>query len=96
MSVFDYLSNFYVTNRNIIATITSSNTNIDLILDVDCGIPEEIENGSFMLPSNVTYYGSAVLYECKPGYRLDGHDRRLCLENGTWNSDPPKCLGKDY
>lgn len=47
-----------------------------------------------MLPSNVTYYGSAVLYECKPRYKLDGHDRRLCLENGTWNSDPPKCLGK--
>lgn len=58
---------------------------------VDCGTPESIDNGKFNLVSNVTYYGSAVLYECDDHFQLDGHGRRLCLENGTWSSETPKC-----
>jgi hypothetical protein len=46
--------------------------------------------------SNVTYYGSAVLYECDEHFQLDGHGRRLCLENGTWSSETPKCQGIEY
>lgn len=65
-------------------------------LDVDCGIPPEIPNGRFSLASNVTYYGSAVLYECDSHYELDGHARRLCLENGTWSSETPSCKGMFY
>lgn len=65
-------------------------------LDVDCGIPESIDNGKFNLVSNVTYYGSAVLYECNDYFQLDGHGRRLCLENGTWSSETPKCQGNTY
>lgn len=62
-------------------------------IDVDCGTPESIDNGKFNLVSNVTYYGSAVLYECDDHFQLDGHGRRLCLENGTWSSETPKCQG---
>lgn len=65
-------------------------------LDVDCGIPESIDNGKLNLVSNVTYYGSAVLYECDEHFQLDGHGRRLCLENGTWSSETPKCQGTEY
>lgn len=60
---------------------------------MDCGEPPEIPNGHFTLASNVTYYGTAVLYECDPHYEIDGHARRLCLENGTWSSETPTCKG---
>lgn len=60
-------------------------------LYVDCSEPPEIPNGHFTLASNVTYYGAAVLYECDPHYEIDGHARRLCLENGTWSSETPSC-----
>ncbi|KAG8224127.1 hypothetical protein J437_LFUL001821, partial [Ladona fulva] len=60
---------------------------------VDCGSPEHIENGNFTLASNATYYGAVALYECVENYQVDGHARRLCLENGTWSSDPPVCKG---
>ena len=71
----------------------SANNLLFSILDVDCGLPESLEHGQYTLVSNVTYYGSAVLYECDPNYELDGHVRRLCLENGTWSSGTPSCKG---
>lgn len=58
---------------------------------VDCGTPESIPSGGFALASNATYYGTAVLYECEENYRLEGHARRLCLENGTWSGGLPTC-----
>lgn len=60
---------------------------------MDCGTPEDLEHGHFTLASNVTYYGAAVLYECNSNYELDGHARRLCLDNGTWSSGTPSCKG---
>lgn len=60
---------------------------------VDCHQPEQIQHGRYTLTSNVTYYGAAVLYECDSNYELDGFARRLCLENGTWSSEPPVCKG---
>ncbi|KAJ8969501.1 hypothetical protein NQ314_001726, partial [Rhamnusium bicolor] len=58
---------------------------------VDCGSPEKVENGKITLPSNATYYGALALYACDPNFELDGVSRRLCLENGTWSSEAPKC-----
>ncbi|XP_067002634.2 P-selectin [Anabrus simplex] len=58
---------------------------------VDCGNPEELAHGRYTLASNATYYGVVVLYECDPNFELDGHGRRLCLDNGTWSSDTPTC-----
>ncbi|XP_014203613.1 sushi, von Willebrand factor type A, EGF and pentraxin domain-containing protein 1 [Copidosoma floridanum] len=58
---------------------------------VDCGKPEDTEHGKFTLTSNVTYYGSAVLYECDNNYELDGFARRLCLDNATWSNEVPSC-----
>nr|CAD7569536.1 unnamed protein product [Timema californicum] len=59
--------------------------------DVDCGMPEPLAHGHFTLASNATYYGVVVLYDCDPNFELDGHGRRLCMENGTWSSDTPVC-----
>nr|CAD7589887.1 unnamed protein product [Timema genevievae] len=58
---------------------------------VDCGMPEPLAHGHFTLASNATYYGVVVLYDCDPNFELDGHGRRLCMENGTWSSDTPVC-----
>lgn len=63
--------------------------------DVDCGSPEIAENGKVVLPSNATYYGALALYACQQNFELDGVSRRLCLENGTWSSDAPKCRGNN-
>jgi hypothetical protein len=62
-------------------------------IDVDCREPENLEHGKYTLASNATYYGAAVLYECDSNYELDGHGRRLCLDNGTWSSETPQCKG---
>ncbi|GLH11061.1 Locomotion-related protein Hikaru genki [Gryllus bimaculatus] len=59
--------------------------------DVDCGSPGSPLHGKYSLASNATFYGVVVLYECEKNYELDGHGRRLCLENGTWSSETPQC-----
>lgn len=61
---------------------------------VDCGNPEEVDNGQLMLPSNATYYGVLALYSCNENFELHGVSRRLCQENGTWSSTLPQCKGK--
>ncbi|KAK6627548.1 hypothetical protein RUM44_010026 [Polyplax serrata] len=58
---------------------------------VECGTPESIKNGRYTLATNATYYGAALHYECDENFQLDGHARRLCLENGTWSSETPTC-----
>lgn len=67
---------------------------IFLFADVECGTPENIKNGRYALATNATYYGAALHYECDENYQLEGHARRLCLENGTWSSETPTCRGK--
>uniref|UniRef100_A0A182FK45 Sushi, von Willebrand factor type A, EGF and pentraxin domain-containing protein 1 n=1 Tax=Anopheles albimanus TaxID=7167 RepID=A0A182FK45_ANOAL len=58
---------------------------------VDCETPVGIANGKVTLATNATYYGAAALYECEGNYKLDGVSRRLCLEDGTWSHEPPRC-----
>jgi hypothetical protein len=60
---------------------------------VDCGVPEEIEHGKVNLASNATYYGVVALYECDKNFKIDGYERRMCLENGSWSHTAPKCHG---
>lgn len=55
-----------------------------------------MRNGKYFLATNATYYGAALHYECDEHYELDGHARRLCLENGTWSSEAPVCKGKSH
>ncbi|KAL1116999.1 hypothetical protein AAG570_004327, partial [Ranatra chinensis] len=58
---------------------------------VDCNMPTPPSHGRFILASNATYYGTAVLYECNENFQLDGFARRLCLDNGTWSAETPTC-----
>ncbi|XP_052871678.1 sushi, von Willebrand factor type A, EGF and pentraxin domain-containing protein 1 [Anopheles cruzii] len=58
---------------------------------VDCETPADIVHGKVTLATNATYYGAATLYECGDNYKLDGVSRRLCLEDGTWSHEAPRC-----
>lgn len=43
--------------------------------------------------SNITIvpYGSQIIYECSPGYLLNGPISIACTRSGTWTSPPPTC-----
>jgi hypothetical protein len=36
---------------------------------------------------------SYAQYVCEPNYKLEGFERRMCLENGSWSGSPPNCKG---
>ncbi|XP_072886337.1 complement decay-accelerating factor, GPI-anchored-like isoform X1 [Hemitrygon akajei] len=55
---------------------------------VDCGNPEEIENGVFVAPSTV--FGSVAVYQCNEGYRMSGGGVRICGSSG-WTGQAPTC-----
>jgi len=63
-----------------------------MFLDVECGAPENINNGKVVLATNATYYGAAVLYECNVNFKLNGVSRRLCTEHGNWSHEAPECV----
>lgn len=58
---------------------------------VDCGLPLPVPHGRWLLPSNTTYYGNQVEYQCDINYELKGPGRRLCLENASWSNIEPEC-----
>ena len=62
-------------------------------LDVDCGSPEETAHGTVTLPNNATNLASYAQYSCEVNYKLEGYERRMCLENGSWSGSPPLCKG---
>ncbi|XP_074648572.1 complement component receptor 1-like protein [Tubulanus polymorphus] len=37
-------------------------------------------------------FGDKAVYSCDTGYELSGLRQRLCLEDGTWEGEPPLCL----
>lgn len=41
--------------------------------------------------SNLFHVGDEVMYRCTKGYRLQGNNTRVCLDNGTWSNEVPKC-----
>lgn len=63
------------------------------MVDVDCGSPEETAHGTVSLPGNTTYLSSYAQYVCEVNYKLEGFERRMCLENGSWSGSPPNCKG---
>ena len=61
------------------------------LIAVDCGVPKDIENGSFKgfgTKFNDNYYA-----ECMNGYILSGSKEITCLADGKWNNQP-KCTRK--
>ena len=39
--------------------------------------------------------GDVVVYSCEEPYNLNGPSYRVCLNNGTWTDQEPKCIGKN-
>ncbi len=60
---------------------------------VDCGSPDETAHGTVSLPGNTTYLASYAQYTCEANFKLEGFERRMCLENGSWSGSPPNCKG---
>ena len=57
--------------------------------DVDCGMPEQINNG--MVTFNSTVYASYATYTCDSGYVLVGLEERVCEADGSWSNAAPAC-----
>lgn len=62
-----------------------------LLLEIDCGKPPKIANGDIIVDN--TTLNSSVLYFCDDNFRLIGHSKTFCTENGNWYPSPPVCYG---
>ena len=59
---------------------------------VSCGPPPSVSNGSFRMPTSITF-GGVVTYSCDAGYQLSGSATVTCQASGSW-SGIPICTGK--
>ena len=60
---------------------------------VDCGEPENIENGEVSYSS--TTLTSSANYSCNNGYTLVGYSASLiCNKDGKWEGQLPACAGE--
>ncbi|KAK8721900.1 hypothetical protein OTU49_012628 [Cherax quadricarinatus] len=59
---------------------------------VDCGNPDDIDNGLHVLVDGRTTYGAKVRFECNKNYTINGENSAICSEDGTWSPQPPECL----
>ena len=57
-----------------------------------CGQLADPVNGSVSY-SNTTYE-SVASYSFNPGFLVNGHERRVCQEDGTWSGNAPSCQRK--
>ncbi|XP_020380223.2 membrane cofactor protein-like [Rhincodon typus] len=60
---------------------------------VTCGDPPPISNGQAPKPagSDSWTHGMVAEYSCNDGYSLIGTKSLTCLEDGTWDKNPPVC-----
>lgn len=82
-------SNFQILFEKIIITFSV----------VKCLPPTGPENGrliSALEPDQEYYFGQVVQFECNSGFKIEGHKEIYCSENGLWNNEKPKCVGKIY
>nr|XP_045229548.1 sushi, von Willebrand factor type A, EGF and pentraxin domain-containing protein 1 [Macaca fascicularis] len=56
---------------------------------VSCGKPESPEHG-FVIGSKYTFE-STIIYQCEPGYELEGNRERVCQENRQWSGGVAIC-----
>lgn len=62
-------------------------------LEIACFQRGPPENGQ--VTSMGTGFRDQALFECNPGFRLNGPDVLVCLVSGMWSSKPPTCDGKN-
>ncbi|XP_070561156.1 mannan-binding lectin serine protease 1-like [Ptychodera flava] len=58
---------------------------------VDCGRPEEIDNGHFTTTNDNFTYTNAVVYSCDDYYEIVGSSVRFCETNALWSDTRPHC-----
>ncbi|XP_076997754.1 sushi, von Willebrand factor type A, EGF and pentraxin domain-containing protein 1 isoform X2 [Tamandua tetradactyla] len=56
---------------------------------VSCGKPESPEHG-FVIGSKYSFE-SIIIYQCEPGYELEGNRERVCQENREWSGKIATC-----
>ena len=59
-------------------------------ITVNCRSPGDITHG--LKIGNNYKHGKTVRYSCNAGFTLEGEAEVTC-EEGTWNTDTPKCKG---
>lgn len=59
---------------------------------VSCGKPGVLSNG-FRIGDKFTY-GESIIYDCDPGYKLQGDIFRKCEASGQWSGTQARCIGK--
>ena len=53
----------------------------------NCGVPRPSGNGT-IVNYNGTVEGSALFYQCNPGFSPVGEMTAVCATNGSWSPDP--------
>lgn len=69
--------------------------NLFFLVEIQCGFPAEISNGSYKLINGTINYLSQVQYSCVDGFKINGRDRLICDLDERWDGPPPKCTGKN-
>lgn len=67
-----------------------------LFIDLECGSPAKINNGSYRLLNGTRHYLSTVQYTCNEGHVLVGRGSLVCDVDEKWNGPPPRCDRKYY
>lgn len=57
-------------------------------------LPEVAHANVTLLNGGGRSYGTIVRFECAPGYERTGHPVLICMSNGTWSDEVPKCTRK--
>ncbi|KAI8115214.1 CUB and sushi domain-containing protein 1 [Lucilia cuprina] len=57
-------------------------------------LPEVPHANVTLLNGGGRSYGTIVQYECEPGYERNGHPVLICMSNGTWSGEVPRCSRK--
>ena len=58
---------------------------------INCGGLCDLEKGTVLISRSTV--GGVATYTCKPGYELEGNNRRECMPNGEWSGKEPNCTG---
>lgn len=58
---------------------------------IECGPPQSISNGQYILNNKSRSYMSTLSYQCNDGFVLVGRGNLICDPDGLWNGPPPRC-----
>ena len=56
-------------------------------------LPLHVSNGKVIVTSILV--GGTAVYNCSPGYRVDGGAVLICQSDGNWNNQVPTCSRRE-